>query len=478
MASFITPKSENYAQWYTDVVLKAELADYSPVKGCMVIRPYGFAIWENLKTTLDGYLKESGHQNAYFPLFIPYSFLRKEAEHVEGFSPEVAVVTHAGGKKLEEPLVVRPTSETIMYAMFAKWIRSYRDLPLLMNQWANVVRWEMRTRLFLRTTEFLWQEGHTAHCTYEEAEEEALRIIEIYRKFVEDDLAIPVWVGQKTKRERFAGAIHTYTIEAMMGDRKALQAGTSHNLGQNFSTAFEVKFQDRDGEWKYVWQTSWGVSTRLIGALIMVHGDDQGLRLPPRISPIQVVIIPIWQKEKKRQEIIQTLQHVKQALQNAGVRVYVDDRDYVTPGFKFNDWELRGVPCRIEIGPRDVEKNQVLLVTRFRDKIPVGIADVVEKVLEHLQAVQIRLFNDAQTFMNEHTHEPAKYEDFLARIEEEGGFYIMNWCGEESCEDRLKEEAKATIRCIPFREEVKHPTGPCLVCHNEGKFRVLVARAY
>ncbi len=476
MKEFITPRSKDFSEWYTDVVLKAELADYSPIKGCMVIRPYGYAIWENMRNLLDGYLKASGHVNAYFPIFIPYSFLQKEAEHVEGFAPEVAVVTHAGGKELEEPLVVRPTSETIMYAMYAKWIRSYRDLPLLINQWANVVRWEMRTRLFLRTTEFLWQEGHTAHATYEEAEEETLRILNIYRRFIEEDLAIPVIAGVKSEAEKFAGALHTYTVEAMMGDRKALQAGTSHNLGQNFAKAFNVRYQDRDGEWKYVWQTSWGVSTRLIGAVIMVHGDDKGLYLPPRIAPYQVVIVPIWKNDEEWQQINPVLQQVKAGLEKERIRYHVDVREQLTPGFKFNDWEMRGVPIRMEVGPRDVVQHQAVVAVRGEKKVTVGLDRVVAHLRELLSQVQQKLYDRARAFMEEHTHVVDEFEAFKAKIEKEGGFYYAHWCGNAECELEVKEQTKATLRCIPMDAEKER--GRCIVCGKDSPRRVVFARAY
>ena len=476
MKDFITPRSKDFPEWYTDVVLKAELADYSPIKGCMVIRPYGYAIWENMRNLLDGYLKASGHVNAYFPIFIPYSFLQKEAEHVEGFAPEVAVVTHAGGKELEEPLVVRPTSETIMYAMYAKWIRSYRDLPLLINQWANVVRWEMRTRLFLRTTEFLWQEGHTAHATYEEAEEETLRILSIYRRFIEQDLAIPVIAGVKSEAEKFAGALHTYTVEAMMGDRKALQAGTSHNLGQNFSKAFNVRYQDRDGTWKFVWQTSWGVSTRLIGAVIMVHGDDKGLYLPPRIAPYQVVIVPIWKNNEEWQRIEPVLDRVKTGLEKEQIRYHVDLREQLTPGFKFNDWEMRGVPIRMEIGPRDVARHQAVVAVRGEKKDTVGLDRVVEHLGDLIPQVQQKLYDRARAFMEEHTHVVDDFASFKAMIEKEGGFYYAHWCGKAECEREVKEQTKATLRCIPMDDE-KEP-GRCMVCGEDSPRRVVFARAY
>src|SRR5260221_4172830 len=393
MAKVITPRSEDYARWYTDVITQSQMADYSPVKGCMVIRPLGYAVWEAMQRTLDARFKETGHQNAYFPLFIPESFLRREAEHVEGFAPECAVVTHAGGKELEEKLVVRPTSETIIYAMYSKWIRSYRDLPLLLNQWANVVRWEMRTRLFLRTTEFLWQEGHTAHATEAEAEEEVLRILEIYRAFAEEQMAIPVYTGLKTQNEKFAGALRTYSIEGLMQDGKALQAGTSHKLGQNFAQAFDVKFQTKEGDWAHVWQTSWGVSTRLIGALVMAHGDDNGVSFPPRLAPTQVVIVPIWKTDAEREKISEAARLAVEELKGA-FRVHADLRDEVSPGWKFNEWEIKGVPLRLEIGPKDLEKDQFMAVRRLDSvKGPVpggGLAARGAELLEPIQSDKLR----------------------------------------------------------------------------------------
>jgi len=476
MPEFITRKSEDFSEWYTDVILKAELADYAPVKGCMVIRPYGYAIWENIQRILDGYLKETGHVNAYFPLFIPWSFLEKEKAHVQGFAPEVAVVTRAGDRELEEPLVVRPTSETIMYAMYAKWVRSYRDLPIRINQWNNVVRWEMRTRLFLRTTEFLWQEGHTAHATYEEAEAEALKILGIYKKFIEQDLAIPVIAGVKPESEKFAGAFRTYTVEAMMGDRKALQAGTSHNLGQNFAQAFDVKFQDRDGQWKYVWQTSWGVSTRLIGALVMVHGDDQGLFLPPRVAPIQVVLIPIWKTDEEQRQVLAAARSIAETLRNLQIRVHVDDRDYETVGYKFNDWELRGVPLRVELGPRDLARHQALVVPRGEAKTPVSLDALADHIQAELPRIQQTLFQRARAFMEANTFTLDDYAEFVRVLFGSGGFYRLRWCEQAPCEQKIREETKATIRCLPL--DAPEEPGPCVVCGAPSRYRYVVARAY
>jgi len=471
----ITKRSEDYSRWYTDVVLRAEMADYSPVKGCMIIRPYGYAIWETIQRTLDAEIKATGHENAYFPLFIPESFLRKEADHVEGFAPECAVVTHGGGSELEEPLYVRPTSETIMYSMFAKWIHSYRDLPLLVNQWANVVRWEMRTRLFLRTTEFLWQEGHTAHATAEEAQEETLRMLEVYRRFVEEVLAIPVFVGEKSESERFAGAVNTYTIEAMMQDKRALQCGTSHNLGQNFSKPFEVSFQTRQGTLEYVWQTSWGVSTRLVGALVMAHGDDQGLVLPPRIAPISVVIVPIYRDLDMRAKVVAVAEKIKEAI-GPDVAVKVDDRDEHTPGWKFNEWELKGVPIRIEIGPKDVEKNQVVLVRRDTgEKTPVNRNLVPSRVPAVLDEMQHAIYERAKKFCDENTVDIDTLDDLVGRMED-GCFARCHWSGEREAEEKIKEKTKATLRVIPF--DAAEEEGRCIVTGKPSKKRVIFARAY
>ncbi|MBD3335899.1 MAG: proline--tRNA ligase, partial [Candidatus Eisenbacteria bacterium] len=408
----ITKRSEDFSQWYLDIVTKAKLADYSPVRGCMVIRPNGYAVWERLQQALDRMIKETGHQNAYFPLFIPESFLKKEADHVEGFAPETAVVTHGGGKQLEEPLIVRPTSETIMYAMYAKWIMSYRDLPLLINQWANVVRWEMRTRLFLRTTEFLWQEGHTAHATAEEAEEETLRMLEVYRTLSEDIMAIPVLRGRKTESEKFAGALRTYAIEAMMQDGRALQAGTSHNLGQNFAKAFNVRFQDEQGQMQYVWQTSWGVSTRLVGALIMAHSDDQGLILPPALAPTEAVIVPIYKSDDEKSRVLEKVRAIEDGLRN-DYRLNVDDREQFTPGWKYADAELHGIPLRIEVGPRDVAKDQAVIVRRDnRKKSFTAVSDLKRSLGESLQEFQRGLFERALQFREDNTHTVASWEEF------------------------------------------------------------------
>ncbi len=473
----ITPKSEDLSRWYVEVIRRAELADYAPMKGMMVIRPYGYAIWENIQRALDRRLKESGHVNAYFPLFIPESFLRKEAEHVEGFAPEVAWVTHGGDEELEERLAVRPTSEAIICAMYSKWVRSWRDLPILINQWANVVRWEKVTRPFLRTTEFLWQEGHTVHATEEEAEEEALKILSIYKEFVETELAIRVLHGRKTDREKFAGALRTYTIEALMPDGKALQAGTSHNLGQNFAKAFDIKFEDKDQKLKYVWQTSWGVSTRLIGAVIMVHGDDDGLIFPPRIAPYQIVIIPIF-KVSNKDQILSVTDEINKKLKESGFRVIYDPREEYTPGWKFAEWEMRGVPLRVEVGPKDVAAKQAVLVRRdTREKVAVSWDALVERAGEILEELQKALFERSKKFTEDNTHETESYEEFKRIIEEKRGFIFSPWCGSEECEEKVKEETKATIRLIPL-EGGDAQGKKCIVCGRPASYMAYFARSY
>ena len=476
MAKGITPRSKDYSRWYTDVIQRAEMADYAPVKGCMVIRPYGYALWENIKEGLDRRFKATGHVNAYFPLFIPQSFIQKEAEHVAGFSPELAVVTHGGGKKLEEPLIVRPTSETVIGHMYSQWVRSYRDLPLLINQWANVVRWEKRPRLFLRTTEFLWQEGHTAHATAEEAEEETLRILEIYRDFTESDAAIPVITGRKSESEKFAGAVTSYTIEAMMGNKWALQAGTSHFLGQNFAKAFDIKYLDQNNELQYCWTTSWGVSTRMVGAVIMVHGDDKGLILPPKLAPIQLIIVPIWTSEEEKEQVLQTIKGITATFDDK-IRYKVDDREEYSPGWKFNDWEMRGVPLRLEIGPRDVAKGQVTLARRDGgEKLAVPQEGLVQRLDDLLDDIQQSLFRRAKDFLDENSFEVDDYEEFKRIIGGDGGFIYAYWCGSDKCEAAIKEETKATIRCIPFDQKGK--MGHCIRCGKEAKEQVVFARAY
>jgi prolyl-tRNA synthetase len=471
-------ESTDFSKWYIDTVLNAGLADYTPVRGSMVIRPYGYAMWERIQQDIDRELKATGHQNAYFPVFIPLSFIQKEAEHVEGFAPQLAVVTHGGGEELTEPLVVRPTSETIIYDMLSKWIESYRDLPVLLNQWANVVRWEIRTRPFLRSMEFLWQEGHTAHATLEEADAEARLILDIYVRFIEDVLAIPVFPGRKTESEKFAGALMTYTLESLMGDAKALQMGTSHNLGQNFARAFDVTFLARDGTRQYPWSTSWAVTTRLIGAVVMVHGDKKGLRLPPRIAPIQVVIVPIFRTEEEQTAVRALVDRVQAALTEAGVRVEADWRDQLRPGFKFNDWELKGVPLRLEIGPRDAAADQVVAVRRDEPgKLTWDATRVLEQASSTLRAVQENLYAKARSFLESHISHAEGWEKLRALLDDPGGFIWVNWCDSKECERRLAEE-KATVRAIPLDEREATTTGPCVCCGNGAQFRCIVARSY
>jgi len=473
----ITKRAEDYSRWYTDVIAAAELADYAPVKGCMIIRPNGYAIWEKMQQALDRMFKETGHQNAYFPVFIPEHFLQKEAEHVEGFAPQVAVVTHAGGEKLQEPLVIRPTSETIIWNTYRNWIQSYRDLPLLINQWANVVRWEMRTRLFLRTTEFLWQEGHTAHATYEEAEEEALRMLGVYRTFAEEHMAVPVIEGRKTESEKFAGADHTYTIEAMMGDGKALQAGTSHHLAQNFAKAFDVTFQTQEGTREHVHATSWGLTTRMIGALIMVHGDDNGIVIPPKLSTTQVVIVPIFRKPEERSRVLESANRIAENLKSSGVGCKVDDRDQYSPGWKFNDWEKRGVPLRIELGPKDLDKNQAILARRDTgEKTPAAQDGLTDAVGRMLDAIQQSLYEKARKFRDDNSYVIDAYSQFNEILDVRGGFLWSHWCGSPDCEQRVKDETKATIRCIPMNGA--RESGKCVVCGAPSERRVVFARAY
>tara|TARA_B100001057_G_scaffold86922_1_gene82851 strand:- start:515 stop:1945 length:1431 start_codon:yes stop_codon:yes gene_type:complete len=454
MVEKLTPMSDDFNEWYTDIIQQAQLADYSPVKGTMVIRPYGYSIWESVQSYLDKKFKETGHQNAYFPLFIPNSFIQKEAEHVEGFSPELAMVTHAGGKELEEPLVVRPTSETIINHMFAKWIKSHRDLPMLINQWANVVRWEMRTRMFLRTSEFLWQEGHTAHATEEEATEEATKMLDIYAEFAENAAAVSVVKGIKSANERFAGATRTYSIEAMMKDMKALQAGTSHELGQNFSKAFEIQFSDEENNLKHPYQTSWGVSTRLIGMIIMAHGDDKGLNLPPKLAPHQVVIIPITPNEDTKSLVLDATAKIADNL-GQDCRVHIDDRDNLSPGFKFNEWELKGVPLRIEIGPRDVENNSVVFSRRdgIEGKFNVSIPDINKKVLESLEDIHNKLLDSSKTFREENTKHVESYEDLINTLNSDSGFVTCYWDENSKDEDKVKADTKATLRCYVLNHE-------------------------
>jgi prolyl-tRNA synthetase len=473
----ITPQSDDFARWYVDVVRRAELADYSPVKGCMVIRPYGYTIWELMQQALDRRFKATGHVNAYFPLFIPESLLMKEAEHVEGFAPQVAWVTQGGTELLEERLVVRPTSETIIGTMYAKWVHSWRDLPILINQWANVVRWEKVTRLFLRTTEFLWQEGHTAHETADEAQEETLRMLGVYKEFAQTELAIPVLDGQKTESEKFAGAERTYSIEALMGDGRALQAGTSHNLGQNFAKVFDIKFQGRDKSLQYVWGTSWGVTTRLIGAVVMVHGDDGGLILPPNIAPYQVVIVPI-PRGNWRETVLPKAQLIRDELVARGIRVFIDDRESQTPGWKFNEWELRGVPLRLEIGPKDIEKSQVVLARRdTREKSAASMEGLVAHVEGLLSAIQRALYDRALKFREKHTSSTDSYDEFKQIMEGRPGFVVSPWCGSAACEAAIKADTQATIRNIPF--DAPSAAGKkCLRCDGPATVHGWFAKAY
>lgn len=472
----ITSKEKDFSQWYVDVVRKTELADYTTIKGCMVIRPYGYGLWENMQAGLDRRIKETGHKNAYFPLFIPESLLKKEAEHVKGFAPEVAWVTEGGSQKLEERLAIRPTSEAIICSLYSKWVRSWRDLPILINQWVNIVRWEKVTRLFLRTTEFLWQEGHTAHKNEQEAEEETLKILnQVYRDYIENDLAIPVIVGKKTEKEKFTGALHTYTLEALMTDGKVLQAGTSHNLGQNFAKAFNIKYLDEDQQEKYVWQTSWGTTTRLIGALVMVHGDDRGLNLPPKVAPVQVIIIPIM-FDKTKKEVRNKAEDIITILKK-DFRVEIDGRDEYTPGWKFNEWEMKGVPLRLEIGPKDLAKGQVMVVRRDTgEKMAVKEEKLVETVEKLLNNIQENLFNKAKSFLQKNIREVSDYNKFKEVIEKKRGLIKTYWCGNKDCEDKIKEETKASIRCIPFEQE--EASGKCIYCGKESSTLVYFARAY
>ena len=454
MVEKITPMSEDFNEWYTDIIQQAKLADYSPVKGTMVIRPYGYSLWEGVQAYLDRKFKETGHENAYFPLFIPNSFIQKEAEHVEGFSPELATVTHAGGKELEEPLVVRPTSETIINHMFAKWIKSHRDLPMLINQWANVVRWEMRTRLFLRTSEFLWQEGHTAHRTQEEATNEALQMLNIYAEFAENAAGVSVVKGIKSANERFAGAKTTYSIEAMMKDMKALQAGTSHELGQNFSKAFEIQYSDENNELQHPYQTSWGVSTRLIGMIIMAHGDDKGLQLPPKLAPTQSVIIPIIPNEDSKSDVLQTVNNLHKEL-NENYRIKIDDRDNISPGYKFNEWELKGVPIRIEIGPKDIEQNSVVFSRRdgINGKNSIPINDASQKLGENLDDVQAKLLKTSKNFRQNNTVHVDNKAELIDTLNSTPGFVTCYWSENTSDEIEIKDLTKATLRCYLFDNE-------------------------
>ena len=479
MAKNITPRSDNYSQWYLDVIKAGQLADYAPVKGCMVIRPSGFAIWEAMQARLDRMFKETGHVNAYFPLLIPQEFLNREAEHVEGFNPECAVVTIGGGKELEEPLIIRPTSETVIGHMYAQWINSYRDLPVLINQWANVMRWEKRTRLFLRTSEFLWQEGHTAHETYEEAQEETLKMLEVYRSFQEDDLAIPVIPGQKSEAEKFPGALSTYTVEAMMQDGKALQSATSHNLGQNFAKAFEIQFLDRNNQQSLAWTTSWGSSTRMIGGLIMTHSDDDGLVLPPRIAPVAVALVPIFANDQERSQTLEFAKKIKQRLAEHldHLRIQIDDRDNLRPGDKFFHWIQQGVPVRVEIGPRDVKQQSAMVARRdVRDKKLVPLDEIADHVMSLLQQIQQDLYQRALDFREANTRTAKSYGEFNEILEQEGGFIRAHWNGTREVEDLIKNETKATIRCIPLNDQPE--AGKCILTGEHSKHEVIFAIAY
>ena len=474
----ITPRNEDFSQWYLDVVLKAEMADYGPVKGCMIIRPYGFAVWEAMQADLDRRIKETGHVNAYFPLFIPKSFLEKEKAHVEGFSPECAWVTVGGGEELEEPLAIRPTSEAMICSMYAKWVRSWRDLPVLINQWANVVRWEKVTRPFLRTTEFLWQEGHTLHGTEEEAEEETMRMLGVYRSFYEEMLAVPVVPGRKSESEKFAGALRTYSVEALMGDGKALQGATSHNLGQHFATAYGIEYLDQNQERAKPWSTSWGASTRMIGGLIMTHGDDSGLVLPPKVATYQVVIVPIPPRKGDWSEaVLPKAREVLATLRASGIRAHLDDRDTQQPGFKYADWEMRGVPLRLELGPKDIEKDQCVLVRRdTREKAFVPLAGMPARVRELLDTIQKDLLERARKFVADNTTRVSSWDEFRQIMAGRRGFLIAGWCGDAECEAKIKQETKATVRVIPLEGGVR--PGTCIRCGRPSPQEVYFAQAY
>lgn len=472
----ITPQSEDFSRWYLDVIKKADLMDYAPVRGCIVFKPDGYEIWELMQRELDARFKETGHRNAYFPIFIPESFLQKEKDHIEGFNPELPWVTEAGGERLEERLAIRPTSETMFGHMYARWIQSYRDLPVLINQWANVVRWEKRTQPFLRTSEFLWQEGHTAHETEEEARQETMQMLDIYRDFVENFLAIPVISGQKTPSEKFAGAVDTFSIEAIMKDGRAVQAGTSHYLGQNFAKAFEIQYLDRENTQQYVHTTSWGVSTRMIGAMIMVHGDDRGLQLPPKVAPTQVVMIPIG-PAKSRELVIARTDELFKELKAAGIRTRVDDRADMSPGWKFNEYEMRGIPIRVEIGPRDMDNGQAVLVSRVSgEKRIIKQDDLVYEVNQLLEEIHNQMYNNAKAYMDSHFYSINTLDELKLQLEADRGFYLAGWCGSSACEQQVKEESGATSRNIPFN--IQEHKATCLVCNETSKHTVVFARAY
>ncbi len=474
----LTPRSEDFNDWYNAVVQKADLADYGPVRGTMIVKPYGWALWENIQGALDKRFKATGVQNAGFPMFIPMSFLQKEAAHVEGFAPELAVVTIGGGQELAEPIVVRPTSETMIGHAYANWIQSYRDLPLLLNLWNSVVRWELRTKLFLRTLEFYWQEGHTAHATAAEADERTRLMLDVYADFAINEAAVPVISGLKSEMERFAGANETFTIEAMMGDGKALQSGTSHNLGENFAKAFDIQYLDQNNELQYAWTTSWGLSTRFIGAIIMTHGDDHGLIMPPRLAPYQVVIVPIYKKDEEKALVLEATERIQQELTDAGIRIKVDDRENLTPGFKFNDWELRGVPARLEIGPRDVEKHSVALARRDRPgregKQFVSQEGIAHTVADLLVEIQQALLDRATRFRDDNTHDVDNYDDFKTAVST--GFARVWWAGDSADETRVKEETKATIRCFPLDQP--GGSGPCFFTGKPADKIAIFGRAY
>jgi prolyl-tRNA synthetase len=470
-------QQDDFPGWYVEVVKQAELAEHGPARGSMIIKPHGFAIWEHVQRALDDRFKATGHENVYFPLLIPMSLLDQEADHVEGFAPQVAVVTHGGGEKLEEPLAIRPTSESIIWSTYKRWIQSYRDLPLLYNQWVNVLRWEMRTRLFLRTSEFLWQEGHTAHATSEEAQAETLQMLDIYRQVAEDVLAVPVFMGRKSAGERFPGAVETYCIEGLMRDAKALQCGTSHFLGQNFAKAYDVTFLNADGALDHPWATSWGFSTRMVGAPIMAHGDDAGLRLPPAVAPVQVVIVPIYRTDDERGSVLEVAERLRADLAAQAIRVRLDDRDQHRPGYKFAEWELKGVPIRIELGPRDVAAGHVVLVDRVAaEKAELPSAEVASGMAARLASVQQALYDDALAFREAHTHEITSYDAFATGVEESGGFWRGAWCGDGACEAEIAAKTKATIRFLPI--ERADPEAACMHCGKPGTEIATWARAY
>ena len=479
MAKNRLPKqSEDFPGWYVEVVKQSGMAEHGPAKGSMIIKPHGYAVWEHTQRALDDRFKATGHENFYFPMLIPMHLLEKEADHIEGFAPEVAVVTHGGGQKLEEPLALRPTSETIIWNTYSKWIQSYRDLPLLYNQWCNIVRWEMRTRLFLRTSEFLWQEGHTAHATEQEAIEETIRMLEVYREVTEDVLAVPVLKGRKSANERFPGAVDTYTLEGLMRDRKALQCGTSHFLGQNFAKAYDVTFLNREGQQEYAWATSWGYTTRMVGGTIMTHGDDNGLRLPPAVAPVQVAIVPIYKTDEERSAVMEVATRLRDEFAGQhNLRVKLDDRDQYRPGFKFSEWELKGVPLRIEIGPRDVANDQVVVAERLEgNKKQLSTGEAAGSMVEMLDGIQRALYQDASDFLEANTHETSTFDDFVQGVETEGGFWVGAWCGESDCETTITEQTKATIRFLPIERE--DPGAACLHCGKPGTERATWARAY